>query len=353
MIHARYIQNKNLSPARGLAIDEALCGFVAKGEAPPSLHLYNYVPSVIIGRYQNASASLRLDRCEDLGIRVNRRISGGGTVFMTPDQLAFALVLPTGFPGLPSGIHGSFQFLVAALARALRSFHLEAEFMGKNDLTVNGKKIAGLAISQDHEGVTFFHASLLIDFDLETMLEILNLPTKRMLDRGISCFGNRMTTMNAETGKKLSLEEVREAVHRAVSGELDLDLPLEDLSPGEEEIVSRLSRERYENDEWIYGMRTPKRRMGFAEAKTPAGLIQVHLALSGGAIETLMITGDYFSRTRDIVKLESILKWTSFRREAVLQRLEESGADRFIHRLDLPPLLELIKQAANERKTIA
>lgn len=347
-MYGRCVKNNNLSSSLGLSIDEALCESASKGESSPALHLYNYAPCVIIGRYQNAAACLRLDRCEARGIEVNRRITGGGAVFMTPDQIAFGLVLPNDFPGLPGTIHGAFEFLASAFARALSEFDLEAEFMGKNDLTVNGRKIAGLAISQDREGVTFFHTSLLLDFDLETMLDILNLPTQRLLDRGISCFGERMTTIRKETNKEIDLETVIDAVHHGIEQELKIELFPSDLSNEEKKRVQDLCREKYENDDWIYAIRAPKRRTAFAERKTPGGLIQVHLALSGGAIESLMITGDYFSRTRDIVKLESLLKWTPAKISVIHQRLAQSGAETFIHKVDLPTILDLIVQIARQ-----
>jgi len=335
-----------MSSAAGLAADEALARSVAVGATPPTLHLYHYVPCVILGRYQNAAASLRLDRCEARGIEVNRRATGGGTVFMSPDQLALGLFLPDGFPGLPRSIHGAFVFLAGGLARALNTFGLEADFTGKNDLTVAGRKIAGLAISQDLDGVTFFHTSLLLDFDLEAMLDILNLPTQRMLDRGISCFGQRMTTIRQEAGQGIALEQVQEAVHRALQEHLSLDLPRGELTPDEQGQVRTLLNEKYENEEWIYGIRAPKRRMAYAERHTRGGLLQAHLSLSGGAIEMVLITGDYFSRTRDVAKLESALKYCRADRVGLEQRLDEAQASSFIHRVDLPVMVDLILEAA-------
>lgn len=351
---SRLILNGALSSAEGLAIDETICESAARGDAPPTLHLYHYKPCVIIGRYQNAAASLRLDRCEAHGIEVNRRITGGGTVFMTPDQMAFGLALPSHFSALPQSIQGAFEFLAAIFARALSEFGLQAEFMGKNDLTVGGKKIAGLAISQDMNGVTFFHTSLLLDFDLETMLDILNLPTQRMLDRGISCFGERMTTIRREQPERgITLGQLQEAVARALRDSLGMGFPQGDLSERERERVKELRRERYENDEWIYRARAPKRRMAFAERKTAGGLIQVHLCASGGVIECVLVTGDYFSRTRDIARLESLLKWAALDRDSLERRLAESGADLFIHQVDLPVILDLIQEAAKNENGLA
>jgi lipoate---protein ligase len=349
-IQGRYIHHGPLPSGQGLAIDETLARSVSQGESVPVLHLYSYIPSVILGRYQNASASLRLDRCEALGIEVNRRATGGGTVFMTRDQVAFGLFLPDDFPGLPRTIQGAFEFLAAAFARSLRQYGLEAEFRGKNDLTVNGKKIAGLAISQDMEGVTFFHTSLLLDFDLETMLEILNLPVQKMLDRGISCFGQRMTTIRQETGKEISLAEMQQAVRRSVGEQLGLELIEEQLSEAEQKQIEKLLCEKYENEEWTYSTRSLKGRMAFAEMTTPGGLLQAHLSLSGGVIDILIITGDYFSRTRDIARLESSLKYCRADRQGLEKRLQETGAQSFIHQVDLPRIVDLIEKAVHDSK---
>lgn len=344
-MQGRLIRNRDLGSGLGLATDDALAESVARRDAPPTLHLYSYLPSVIVGRYQNVAASLRLDRCEFHGIEVNRRTTGGGTVFMTPDQIAFGLFLPTDFPELPNSIRGCFEFLAAAFARALKPFGLEAEFEGRNDLAVYGKKIAGLAISQDLDGVTYFHTSLLLDFDLGLMLDILNLPTRKMLDKGISCFGQRMTTVRQEAGREITLAEMQEAVLHAVEEHLSMPFPQGDLSEAEQNRIEQLLREKYENEEWIYGIRNPKGRMAFAERTTPGGLIQVHLSLSGGAIDTILITGDYFSRTRDVAKLESMLKYVRADRNRLEEKIREIKASDFIHRVDLPVMLDLIEEA--------
>lgn len=341
----RLLRHERLDGATGLAVDESLVESVAAGSAPPTLHLYSYAPCVLVGRYQNTAACLRLDRCAARGIEVNRRPTGGGTVFMTPDQLAMALIVPNTLPGLPRTIRGAFEFLAAPLAEALAQFGLEARFAGKNDLAVGGRKIAGLAISQDHEAATFFHVSLLLDFDLETMLDILNLPTHRMLDRGISCFGERMTTVRGELGRAVEWSELAGAVHRAIEARLGMSFVPGPFVEGEQETIGRLLRERYHNPEWIYAARMPRRRMGYAQRRTPGGWMQTHLAVSGGVIDTLLITGDYFSRTRDVAALESLLRWTAADITAVQKRMLEMEYDFRIHQVDLETMLGMIEEA--------
>jgi lipoate-protein ligase A len=55
--------DRPLSTAEGLAVDDTLPRSVSRKGSPPLLHLYTFVPSVIVGKYQDIEGALRLDRC--------------------------------------------------------------------------------------------------------------------------------------------------------------------------------------------------------------------------------------------------------------------------------------------------
>jgi len=352
----RILYGKNLSSADGLAIDESLILSLERGLICPTLHLYTYKPCVIVGCFQNLQQSVRIDKCEALGIEMNRRHSGGGTVFMGPEQLAIAFVLPNDFPSLPKSINKLFKFLAEPLLEALKVFGISAEFEGKNDLQVNGKKIAGLAISQDSPKVTFFHVSLLLDFDIPCMLELLNLPTENFLDRGIFCFGERMTTIRGEiesSGKNpmnAAIDILVKEIKNAFEKYFATPFSSQDLSEEEKKIIERLKKEKYQNEEWIFKTRAPKKRHITLSKRTSGGLLQVHIAFSGNLIESILITGDYFSRTRDVCRLESILKWTMATESSIKKALELIPENELIYRVQSEELLNLILDAAKMSK---
>ena len=58
----RYISHKDVSSAYGLAADEMLAHSVAYNNSVPILHLYNFLPSVIVGRYQDIEAAIEKDK---------------------------------------------------------------------------------------------------------------------------------------------------------------------------------------------------------------------------------------------------------------------------------------------------
>ena len=98
--HWRLFKNisRPVSTAAGLAVDDTLPQSVANHRSPPILHLYTFVPSVIVGKYQDIKAALRLERCRARGIECNRRSTGGGTVIMGPEIVALGLGINVGTP---------------------------------------------------------------------------------------------------------------------------------------------------------------------------------------------------------------------------------------------------------------
>ncbi len=85
--------------------------------------------------------------------------------------------------------------------------------------------------------------------------------------------------------------------------------------------------------------------MGVGRLKTRGGLLEVYLSLSGGSIENMTITGDFFSTGEAISRLETVLKWTSAREENIRQNLSQVWRDDMIYGLDVPTLTRAIMKA--------
>ena len=85
--------------------------------------------------------------------------------------------------------------------------------------------------------------------------------------------------------------------------------------------------------------------MGLGQLKTRGGLLEVYLSLSGGSIENVVLTGDFFSTTDDVNRLESTLKWTSARAESIEENLARVWRHDMIFGLDVPTLTRAILKA--------
>ena len=95
---------------------------------------------------------------------------------MGPEIVASGLGINADYPGIKRGISGLFETLSRVLAGALNTFGIQAQFRPKNDLEVDGKKIAGLSAAAETGKSLLFHTSLLVNFDIPLMLDIMNSP---------------------------------------------------------------------------------------------------------------------------------------------------------------------------------
>lgn len=345
----RYIEGPlDMSSAEGLASDEALALAVARGEAPPTLHLYQYRPSVIVGRYQNLTDAVNLEKCTQRGYEWNRRHTGGGTVVMGTNVVAIGLALPETEKSSVALIRKHFDFFSRVLSGALSRFGVQAGLMGKNDLSIDGRKVAGLAISQDIDGCVFLHCSLLLDFDVAVMVELLNLATRDLDDRGQSCFAQRMTTVR-EHAPQAAFQPMREAVLHSLENVLGIKAQHGGWSPSERALIDELRASRYENDEWIYSSRVMRRWTGVAEQKTPGGTMRVYVDRNQSVLDAVLITGDYFSRDLEVARLESALRFIPLEPERIRQVLAEHASEA-IYRVSVEELAQLIQSAATSPK---
>ena len=337
--------SRPLTTAEGLAIDDALPHAVEHNHSPPILHLYTFKPSAIVGKYQDIQVALKIDRCRDLGIEFNRRSTGGGTVIMGPEIVALGLGINADYPGIKRGIGGLFETLSRVLAGALNTFGIQAQFRPKNDLEVDGKKIAGLSAAAETGKSLLFHTSLLVNFDIPLMLDIMNSPLIKLQDKGYSCFSQRMTTMNQETGQAITVVQVMQAIQDSFEKHFGIKFKEDIPDEWEQETIDHLIRERFTSQEWIFSHKHPRARMGIGRVKTRAGLLEVYLTLAGGSIECVMVTGDFFSTSADIARLETALKWTSAQEKNIEQNLAKVWRDDMIYGLDVESLTEAILNA--------
>ncbi|MBW1779563.1 MAG: hypothetical protein JRL30_02380 [Deltaproteobacteria bacterium] len=333
---------RSVSTAEGLAMDDTLPQSVAYHDSPPILHLYTFIPSVIVGKYQDMEAALRIDRCKARGIEYNRRSTGGGTVIMGPEIVALGLGINVDYPGLKKGVGGVFESLSRVLIRALDRVGIRAYFQPKNDLEVGGRKIAGLSAASEANTCLLFHTSLLVDFDVALMTDIMNTPVIKLADKGYNCFSQRMTTVRDELGRDLPVEEMIQAIQRAFEAEFDIVFKEDSPDEWEQQTVRRFIEERYTQDEWIFSHKHPRARMGVGQLKTRGGLLEIYLSLSGGSIEHVLITGDFFSTSEDLHRIENALKWTSARRDRIETNIASVWHDDMIYGLDVPTLTDAI-----------
>ncbi len=352
----RLIVDDDASAAFGLAADEFLMRrYAGDGEFGATLRLYTYRSHcALVGRFQDTTTEVRLDECERLGVAVNRRPTGGGAILMGRDQLGIALTFRGDRPDLPGLPAHLFARLGSGVIEALRTLGVEARFRPKNDLEVDGRKVAGLGLCRDAGGGALFHTSLLVDLDVELMLRLLSIPAEKISDKVLRYVADRTTTVRRGCGRDVSVDEVRETVAGAYARTFGVELVERPLSAVELAEIADLVRTKYDTPEWIHQRRLeaadgdPRAQsraalvgacfgpagagVGHALSKTPGGLLRVYVALSGETMKSVLVTGDFFADPTSVTRLESRLKWSPAELPLIQQAVEaEVGPEGVAH----------------------
>ena len=310
----RYIDENNVTASYGLAADEYFTDVHTQEMVSPHpaiLRLYNYANySVLAGRFQDINAEIDIERCKELGYGYGRRQTGGGAILMGQGQLGICF---TSGSQTFDWQHISELYIRFSepLIFALKELGIAASFRSKNDLEVNGKKIGGLGVYVNPKGGIQFHTSLLADLEIENMLKVLRIPIQKLSDkRKVKSIEERITTINREVGKELSLNELKLLIKKKYAQVFEIDFEFKQVSTIEQDQINEIAQNRYENEDWIF-QRSPQPDMtGVSLKKTPAGLLRTYIGLKGETIKSVLITGDFMDQANLFAEIESRLKWS-------------------------------------------
>lgn len=197
------------SGAANAALDEALLGGCARGAYPAALRFHRYRPAASLGEHQAPCHALRADYCARRGIEIVRRLSGGGAVYLNPQQLCWSLVFRPRGPLAGATLAQSMETLCRAVIVGLRGVGIDARFQPSNDIEVQGRKIACGFLAAQH-GALLFQGSVLLDADTETLLKVLRAPTEKLSPQGIRSARERLATLKDLLGYLPSLAALQQ-----------------------------------------------------------------------------------------------------------------------------------------------
>ncbi len=225
--------------AGNLALDEALLESAEAGQIGSVLRFWESpVHFVALGYTNQAALEANLPLCQARSIQVLRRCSGGGTVLQGPGCLNYALIHPIE-AGQMLNVSATNALVMENNRAALQSVSgLEIELAGQTDMALEGRKFSGNA--QKRKARFFlFHGTLLLDFDLNLVQNLLLPPPKEPEYRA------RRSHRDFICNLPLSREEVKAALKKAWGATRETsEWPREGTRPW--------PREKYRRDEWNF-----------------------------------------------------------------------------------------------------
>ena len=264
-----YVYNPCTNPWWNMALDEWL---LHNGPDEPVFRLWRNEPSVIIGYNQVAEQEVNLDYLRAHGIKLARRVTGGGAVYHDLQNLNYTFAGPIGFissqasrqkgpkmhatpvrnQGLPTKtakIDGFTAPIGATLfAAALRSLGLPAELSGRNDIFLQGRKISGYARSVWHNR-ELVHGTLMYNVDIDTLTAALNVEGSKLNRKGVASVRSRVTNVRDYLPQFASLDAVEAALHEYLKSADGAEIR---LSAADLASIDTLASSKFASEEWIY-----------------------------------------------------------------------------------------------------
>lgn len=305
------------SAAENMALDDVILECRARGRIPNTIRFLQFEPpAVLVGYHQAVKHEVRIEFCEKRGIDINRRLTGGGAIFFGQKSLGWEVFASKAELGAYHPLfdqEGIFKKMCQGVLLGLQMLGVRADFRPKNDIEVNGRKISGTGGTERDEAF-LFQGTLLVDFDVETMLHALRIPVMKLKDKEIKSVKERVTCIKWELGYTPDLEEIKGALTEGFEKAFEIRL-IEDVLSHDEEKLLKDRLGLFKSREWIFLERRPidDAVEVHVVSKTPGGLVRVSLALDRAAnvIKSALITGDFFVfPSRAILDLEARLKGT-------------------------------------------
>ncbi|MFD1850027.1 lipoate--protein ligase [Oceanobacillus bengalensis] len=329
----KFIDNKGITdPMVNLAIEEYILENF--GEKDTYLLFYINKPSIIIGRNQNTIEEINTDYVDEKGIKVVRRLSGGGAVYHDEENLNFSFITKDDGESFQN-----FAKFLQPIIKVLNKLGVPAEVQGRNDVAVEGRKISGNAMFST-KGRMFSHGTLMLDSDLEEVTKSLKVKKEKIASKGIKSIRSRVANISEYLDEKISMQEFKEAILKNVFEVDDVkDVPQYVLTDEDWEKINEISKNRYQKWEWNYG-KSPSYNVGESH-KFPAGLVDIRLDVQKGVIENCKIFGDFFG-IGDVKELEAKLIGIRHERQAIEDALIDFDVPHYLGKISKEDFIGLL-----------
>ncbi|MFA5010462.1 MAG: lipoate--protein ligase [Ignavibacteria bacterium] len=327
----KLILNDNNDPTVNLALEE-YC--VRNLDVENEIYMLFYInePSIIIGKHQNTIEEINKKYVDDKGIKIVRRISGGGAVYHDFGNLNFSFITKYS----PEFFH-NFEKFTKPVVETLREMGVDAELGGRNDIVAGGKKISGNAQFTNLKSM-FSHGTLLFNSNLDDVVQALNVKADKIESKGIKSIRSRVANISEFLDESMTINEFKERITNSIFKEYE-SLPLYILTEKEWEHVHKLSEQRYKTWEWNFG-RSPEFNIQKVN-RFDFGQIDVRIFVKDGEIQNIKFYGDFLGYG-DSEDIENKLAGILFKDEDVESALKNMDLKYYFGNIELKDFVKFI-----------
>jgi len=326
----RVLDSAPRTAAEHMALDKVIMNAHSQGLIPNTMRFLQFKPCVLVGLHQNTFLEVNVPYCQQQGIDINRRITGGGSLYWGPMELGWEIYAAKNTPGIPRKIESMYKLLCEAMALGLKTLGLAAAYRPVNDIEIGGRKIAGTGGTELADSFVF-QCSILVDFDIDEMLRVLQFPLEKLSDKAVTSMRERVTSIREQIGYVPEHSKIKSAILTGLREALGYDFCPGELITEETDLLNEYLP-YFQSNDWIYGKDSTFINTidCIANYKAPGGLIRIQMRLDAGirVIKYLIISGDFFAYpARAINDLETTLKNTPIDEQHIIATINSFFAN--------------------------
>ncbi len=308
------VYNEKTNPYFNLAMEE----YFLKNAKDDLFLLWRNESAIIVGKNQNTLSEINYEYVKDNNITVVRRQSGGGAVFHDLGNLCFTFI------ACNNNSFSDFKRFTMPIVEALKGLGLNAEFSGRNDLLIDGKKFSGNA-QYNYKDRVMHHGTLLFSSEINDVSAALKVKPIKFEGKSVKSVKSRVTNISEHLKEKMTVLEFKDYLLDFIS-KTDSNSTFYSLTDEDIKNIEKLVEEKYNTWDWNFGY-SPKFNLK-NELKYPGGNVEFNVNVDKGIITEIKFFGDFFGK-EDVSFIEEKLTGIKHSEEAIKEALKDVDINNY------------------------
>ena len=268
----RFLNTGSNTAACNMALDEALFLLHEAGRIAPTLRVYAWcLPTLSLGYAQHTATAVDLAACQEHGVGVVRRPTGGRAV-LHDHEVTYSVVMPLQLSDGPHSLTEHYHLIGTALAAALHALQLPVRLerprvrtastravaspacfaaLSRYELSVAGKKLVGSAQKRGQRSL-LQHGSIPLSMDRQRLFACLQVPPEQRA-RLVHEAYTTMTAVHEVAPTPLNAAALHTAVREAFAAVCGVELADSQIQPEEWQLAQELEATKYATEAWNLG----------------------------------------------------------------------------------------------------
>lgn len=288
-----YIETNTNDPRYNTAVE--LYAFNELAKKDDVFMLWINEPCIVVGKNQNTTEEINQKYCDKNNIKIVRRVSGGGAVYHDLNNLNYTII------SNGSGEKAfDFKSFSKPVLEALSSLGVEANFTGRNDLEISGKKFCGNA-QYVRSGRIMHHGCLMFDVNTGVLSEALKVSKDKIESKGIKSVRSRVTNIKEHLpNQDMTVLDFKNALKKFMNKKYGMNDY--EFTKKDSEEIKKIQEEKNNSWDWVYG-KNPNFNIK-RNRRLLTGKIEANIQVDNGIITGIKFFGDFFG----VMDVEDIAK---------------------------------------------